>query len=41
MMSVYDVYINQLYNGEITPDDCAKALQTEWEALFEAEMNAQ
>ena len=39
MMAVYDVYINQLYNGEITPDDCAKAIQAEWEVLFEEEMN--
>lgn len=40
MMSVYDTYIYQLYDGTITPDDCAKGIQAEWEVLLEKEIAA-
>lgn len=39
MMAVYDNYIYKLYEGTITPEDCAKAIQAECSALLEAELN--
>lgn len=38
MMAVYDNYVYQLYEGTITPEDCAKSIQEECEALLEAEL---
>ena len=38
MMSVFDNYMWQLYEGNITPEDCAAAIQAECEVLLAAEL---
>ncbi|MGN0405526.1 MAG: ABC transporter substrate-binding protein, partial [Bariatricus sp.] len=38
MIAVFDNYVYQLYEGTITPEDCAKAIQEECEVLLEAEL---
>lgn len=38
MIAVFDTYMYQLYEGTITPEECAKAVQEECEVLLDAEL---
>lgn len=38
MNSIYSSYMDQLKHEQITPEDCAKAIQAEWEVLVAEEL---
>lgn len=38
MMTIYSNYLDQLYYNTITPEDCAAAIQAEWEVLLAEEL---
>ena len=38
MNTVYSNYMDQLYHGTITPEECAKGIQEEWEVLLADEL---